>query len=182
MKIRCTNPKYRSYKDYGGRGISICERWADSFDNFLADMGPKPSRKHSLDRFPEVNGNYEPGNCRWATNTEQQRNKRDNTILEYGGVRACVAEWAEIRGIRQDTLLKRIGKYGWTIPQALGFDPPPVNRRHPLTFQNRTLSMKEWAAETGIPSSVIESRTARGWTVERTLATPKGKCERRSVK
>lgn len=75
MRTRCRNPRSASYHNYGGRGIKVCERW-DLFDNFLADMGLKPSPQHSLDRFPNNDGNYEPGNCRWATNYEQQNNKR----------------------------------------------------------------------------------------------------------
>lgn len=81
MKTRCTNPNAQHYDKYGGRGISISPRWVDNFDNFYEDMGPKPSPKHSIDRI-DVNGNYEPGNCRWATKTEQSRNTRlrkDNT-------------------------------------------------------------------------------------------------------
>jgi hypothetical protein len=74
MKTRCSNPKRSDWKNYGGRGISVCERWA-SFESFLADMGPKPSARHTMDRI-DNDGNYEPGNCRWATWDLQSRNKR----------------------------------------------------------------------------------------------------------
>ena len=74
MMTRCRNPSFHSYPVYGGRGIFVCERWND-FAAFFLDMGPRPSPSHTLDRFPDKHGNYEPGNCRWATKSEQARNR-----------------------------------------------------------------------------------------------------------
>lgn len=79
MKSRCYSPKWPAFKHYGGRGIRVCERWLLSFENFLADMGERPSNKHSIDRFPNNDGNYEPSNCRWATRKEQSSNQRKRT-------------------------------------------------------------------------------------------------------
>lgn len=77
-KDRCTNPNHKQWDDYGGRGIRMCERWLNSYENFIADMGYKSSPELSLDRFPDRNGDYEPGNCRWATVEEQNNNTRRN--------------------------------------------------------------------------------------------------------
>ena len=75
MKKRCYNPNISDFKNYGGRGIKVCDRWRDSFDNFYEDMGPKPTPDHQIDRI-DNDGNYEPGNCRWTTRSENQHNKR----------------------------------------------------------------------------------------------------------
>ena len=79
MHQRCSDPGHKSYKDYGGRGIRVCERW-QSFANFLADMGRRPALAHSIDRYPNNDGNYEPSNCRWATASEQARNRRPRAV------------------------------------------------------------------------------------------------------
>jgi hypothetical protein len=111
MRDRCRNPKAAHYDCYGGRGITVCERWINSFGNFYEDMGPRPSSRHSIDRI-DVNGHYEPGNCRWATIAEQRRNTRTNTIVQYLGRDMCIAEAAELSGISQCTLSMRIRR-GW---------------------------------------------------------------------
>jgi hypothetical protein len=100
---RCHNPNTRKFSDYGGRGISVCERWKNSFQNFIDDMGLKPSPKHSIDRI-DVNGNYEPSNCRWATNAEQSRNRRNNKWYEYNGIKYVITDWATFFNIKEGTL------------------------------------------------------------------------------
>lgn len=117
MKQRCTNPKCRNYPNYGGRGIRVCERWESSFEAFLADMGPRPSRKHSLDR-ENNNGNYEPGNCRWATVRQQARNKRTSRVLTVAGESATVAEWADRAGLGRSTVKERLRR-NWTPENCL---------------------------------------------------------------
>jgi hypothetical protein len=108
MKQRCHNPDDPGYHNYGGRGIEVCERWRESFEAFLADVGPKPSDKHSLDRFPNGNGNYEPGNVRWATWTEQMSNTRRTRHIEYGGETLTIKEWSVRTGIAYATLKQRL--------------------------------------------------------------------------
>lgn len=115
---RCRLPSDRAFHRYGGRGIRMCDRWADSFADFIADMGQRPSPKHSLDRI-DNDGNYEPGNCRWVTRTVQARNTRTNRLVEAFGEKLCIAAWAEKTGIRQHILIDRLGKLGWTPERAL---------------------------------------------------------------
>lgn len=116
MWTRCTNPKTQSYPNYGGRGISVCERWK-AFENFLADMGDRP-KGGTLERI-DVNGNYEPGNCRWATWKEQGRNKRTNHVIAAGGKTAPISEWAEELGLNKHTIGSRIRKQGLTHEEAV---------------------------------------------------------------
>lgn len=94
MKARCYYLNHPEYHLYGGRGISVCERWRNSFENFLSDIGSRPSKYHSVDRFPDKNGNYEPANCRWATQRQQAGNTRTNRWIEYGGRTMILADWA----------------------------------------------------------------------------------------
>ena len=108
MRNRCNNQKALQYKNYGQRGISVCERW-DKFENFYADMGDRPDEL-SIERI-DNNGNYEPSNCKWATHKEQGRNQRTNRIIKYGGKSQCLAEWAEEIGIARDTLWRRLNEY-----------------------------------------------------------------------
>ena len=117
MMARCFNPSLKFFERYGGRGITVCDRWMQ-FENFLADMGPRPSALHSIDRYPDKNGNYEPGNCRWATKKEQSRNTRTNNIVEFGGRRMALAEAIEASGLRTSTVSMRLVR-GWPVHAAL---------------------------------------------------------------
>jgi hypothetical protein len=120
MLQRCYNPKACGFEYYGERGIKVCDRWRDNFYNFYQDMGPRP-KGTTLDR-KNVNGDYEPRNCRWATYEEQANNKRDNTILTYNGISLNVTQWALKIGIKVNTLECRIIR-NWPVEEALGFRP-----------------------------------------------------------
>jgi hypothetical protein len=116
MKDRCLNPGQKHYPHYGGRGITVCDRWKLDFLPFLADVGERPSPRHSLDRI-NVDGNYEPGNVRWATQAQQARNKRDNRTVTWQGQTLTVTDWARITGIHRNTLDARI-RDGWPLEKA----------------------------------------------------------------
>lgn len=108
MIARCTYPKNKFWKTYGGAGVTVCERWRKSFADFFQDMGPRPSPKHSLDRFPNQNGNYEPGNVRWATPEEQAHNRTDNTNFTVGDETKTISEWSRILRVSRITLNRRM--------------------------------------------------------------------------
>ncbi len=116
MLQRCYNPKSVKYATYGERGIQVCQRWRDSFAAFLEDMGESPP-KMTLDR-KDNDGNYEPGNCRWATMKEQQRNRKNNRWIEAFGYRRTMAEWSELNGIPTCQIWSRI-TYGWSPERAV---------------------------------------------------------------
>lgn len=118
IKQRCYNQKLGCYPIYGGRGIRVCERWLESFQNFITDMGPRPSVEHSIDRI-DNNGPYSPENCRWATQREQRTNQSRTRLLTHNGATHSVAEWSRIVGIRLDTLLVRLDRQKWPIEKAL---------------------------------------------------------------
>jgi hypothetical protein len=107
---------HEDYPNYGGRGIKVCERWDKSFLNFLEDMGLRPY-KMSIERI-DVNGDYTPENCRWATSKDQMNNRRNNVFLEFDGNRLTVAQWAEKIGFKYSTLKMRLVK-GWDVQRAL---------------------------------------------------------------
>lgn len=109
MKERCSRKTLKSYYRYGGRGITVCNQWINSFENFFRDMGPKPSPKHSLERR-DNDGNYEPSNCYWATKKEQARNTRRNVFVEHMGHTKLLVEWAEILGVPYDLIQARLSK------------------------------------------------------------------------
>jgi hypothetical protein len=116
MLDRCENVKDHSYPNYGGRGIHVCERWQE-FAHFLADMGERPPGT-SLDRYPDNNGNYEPGNCRWATVVQQARNKRTTRYLTANGKTLSLGDWSAITGIGTAVLWARISR-GWAGDKAV---------------------------------------------------------------
>lgn len=110
IKKRCLNKNCKRYKDYGGRGITVCERWLNSFNYFLEDMGRKPSPEYSLDRYPNNDGNYEPSNCRWGTDEQQSNNKRSNVRFDIDGTFYSVKELSAKFGINPFTIKTRIRK------------------------------------------------------------------------
>lgn len=125
MRIRCNNPNAFGYENYGGRGITVCERWND-FTVFLNDMGERPSMSHSIDRIDNSKGYY-PENCRWATRREQSNNRRSNRKIEFYGVKKTISEWARMWGMGKHTIKDRLNR---GVPEAEIFiTPDPLSGR-----------------------------------------------------
>ncbi len=122
MGARCRIPRHPQWKYYGGRGITACERWSD-FANFLADMGNRPSPRHTLDRI-DNDGGYTPENCRWATRRQQMNNTRRNRVIEIKGEERTVTRWARHFGVDPATAWSRIYR-GWDAREAVSLPPVP---------------------------------------------------------
>lgn len=156
MKFRCTNESGNAYHHYGGRGITVCDRWLNNFEAFLEDMGPRPSRRHSLERI-DNDGNYEPGNVRWATQREQCQNTRRTKWIEYGGKTKKLQDWAKTLKIPHDTLYTRIFECGWTVERA--FTAPP---RKLYEFNGESKALTAWARELDLPYTTIYKKVVYG--------------------
>lgn len=116
MKARCLNPKEKAYEHYGGRGITICDRWKSSFKHFLEDMGSRPFARHEIERI-DNNGNYENGNCCWATRKEQNNNKRNTKVITIEDRTMSTTQWSAETGLSRGTIKSRIrsGRSGLSI-------------------------------------------------------------------
>lgn len=117
IKSRCTNPNHDAYDRYGGRGITICDKWKNSFPEFYLDMGERPGPEYSIERKENDKG-YEPGNCYWATKTEQANNRRSNVFHTYNGITKTISEWAREYRIPDHVLRKRLYA-GWDFEKAI---------------------------------------------------------------
>lgn len=198
MHARCADPSHHKYHLYGGRGIKVCEAW-HKFSNFLKDMGARPEG-HTIDR-KDANGDYEPGNCRWATTTEQNRNKRTNKRVEYRGNLYTAAELMESfpSAVNLTTLIQRIGKHKWDVDDALSLPAGSTNpkalqriresatrRATTVEYEGRSFTMSQLA---DLPVSVVDAKTIakrlnRGWLISDALTMPpqKGRCQHTNAK
>ena len=154
MIYRCTNPNTVQWMDYGGRGITVCERWF-TYENFIADMGPRPSSDYTLDRENNELG-YSKENCKWSTWVEQARNRRNNVMVDG----KCLSQIAEETGV---TLNRRFKKTG-------SIEAPNL-----IMHDGKSMNLLQWSKELGISQGMLYYRLSKGWTFERAIAEPKYK-------
>lgn len=176
MKRRCQNKNNKDYPRYGARGIGICERW-QTFENFLADMGQRPTLEHSIERKDNARG-YEPDNCVWATLDVQAQNKRSNRKVPWRGRSVCISALAREAGLDKGTLAKRLNS-GLSVEAAVTI---PLSLNQVLTDRDGRLNQLEhdglrqstraWAKQTGIARGTIARRLRNGWSVAEALSRP----------
>ena len=167
MIRRCEDINGKDYHHYGGRGIRVCRDWRRSFEVFLSEVGRRPSDTHKLERM-DNDGNYEPGNVRWATQKEQTNNRRGNRLIEYDGRRMTATQWSEETGLSSGTIIARLDS-GWAAKRILNTPP----RRHFVRHCGKTLTIAQWARELGISKVTIRVRLSRGWNTARALSPPR---------
>lgn len=176
MKQRCCDKNNRSYKRYGGRGITVCDEWLSNnngfinFYNWAMENGYQDNL--SIDRINN-DGNYEPSNCRWVTMLEQANNRRDNRYITYNGETKNIAQWSEQLGVNHMTLRGRLAR-GWSVEKTLTTKPSPKNTHqyNSITYNGKTYKLTEWAKRVNIDYNVLRLRLQRGWSIENTLTTP----------
>ena len=162
MRNRCRD---KSDKDYGGRGIRVCERW-NQFENFLADMGKRPSPQHSIDRI-KVNRHYTPSNCKWSTPVEQANNQRRHAKPGMFSIKQLAIAF----DLSARVLCRRLRR-GMSLHDALTL--PLKHRRNNLLlhYNGQTRPLTEWAEMLGLQKNTLHWRIVNGWTAEKALTTP----------
>ena len=173
MNRRCTDPCMNGYERYGGRGITVCAEWRDSFEAFRDwAIANGYSKGLTIDRI-DTDGNYEPSNCRWATGKEQANNRRSNRICTYNGFTGSLSEVCEKFGLDYGLVNNRIQK-GWSVAEALSTQKgaPTESRNHCLTFNGVTKTVAQWSKDLGFKKNTLSERLRNGYSIERALTEP----------
>ena len=182
MKSRCYNENDGKYDKYGGRGIRVCDEWlgkygAKNFAEWAYKNGfdeRKKQKEQSIDRI-DVDGNYEPSNCRFVNAKTQANNKTNTVYIEYNGERKSLQEWSELTGIKESTIRWRINN-GYSTEKALTEKVKAVKRsgKRYIRYNGKDQTISEWANELGMPVKVLYARLQRGWDIKRAFETPVG--------
>lgn len=169
---RCHNKTSPAYDRYGGRGITVCDRWREFREgghNFVMDMGLRPSPQHTLDRI-DNDGPYSPKNCRWATRVEQARNRRSNHLITAFGKTQSLVAWADETGIGSPTIRRRLKRGGMDPEKALSVQ---VKFRFKwFKYKGERYTLSELCNLLGLPYGTINARLAAGWGPKKAIFTP----------
>lgn len=168
MKQRCFNPSNNKYRNYGARGITICDEWLDFnvFEEWALANGY--DEVLTIDRI-DTNGNYEPNNCRWVDQQTQQNNRRNNVTFNVGGKDYTLNELSDKYKMNRATIMQRIGN-GMSIEEALSVG---LNYdHHAIEIDGRTKNLKQWCKELGMPYKTVHVRIKRGWSINEALTKP----------
>lgn len=185
MKRRCYDPNCKTYKDYGGRGITVCEEWLNLERTVIAGTQARHVTKGfvafkewamsngyadnlTIDRI-DVNGNYSPENCKWSTPKEQQNNTRKNLLVTYKGKTKTLPQWCEELGINYVRTRNRIFLQHWSVEKAFEMKESAVAKN--ITYKGKTQSIADWCRELNLSPYAVRNRLRRGWIVEEALGT-----------
>ena len=166
MRQRCYNLNFKYYRNYGGRGITICDEWQDFYAFEQLAYANGYSDDLTIDRI-DTNGNYEPSNCRWATMKVQANNKRNNRLITHNGKTQTESQWADELGISYATMRNRLHK---GLPIDRVFEDKDLRTTDKITYKGKTQTVTEWARETGVPRKNISRRLARGWSLDKVFS------------
>lgn len=169
MHERCTNRKHPYYFNYGGKGVTVCKRW-DSFDAFVADVGPRPSAAHTLER-KDGNKGYSPSNVRWATRKEQAANTLNCVELTHNGETRIMSDWAQVTGLRVHLISQRLSN-GWSVERTLTEKPRSKPKNVLIEFDGKKKTAAEWSKIRGVPAHRILTRLRQGYTAADAITTP----------
>jgi hypothetical protein len=169
MKERCHNPMCADYKNYGGRGIMVCNEWEEFTPFYKWAMANGYKDNLTLERI-EINGNYEPENCKWIPKAEQANNKRNNRLISYKGQQKTLAQWANILGLRYGLLHTRLS-CGWSVKRVFETPGPEsgLGNIKTITYRGKSKSIAQWARDLGIPYKVLYGRLYRGQSIEQII-------------
>ena len=168
MKGRCLNRNNKRYNYYGGRGITVCQEWAESFLKFMEDMGRRPYPKATLDRI-DVNKGYYKENCRWTDWITQSQNRRTAHYLTYKGRTMSMRQWSEETGLPLKRIKSRILQYHWSVEKTLETPDGIKANSKIITYHGRKMKMADWARELNLNYSTLKSMLGRGWTMDRVV-------------
>ena len=164
---RCLNPLSQAFHNYGGRGITVCKEWM-AFENFLLDVGPRPSQGYSIERINNNKGYY-PDNVKWIPSRDQGKNRRTSKWITFNGKTQIMEDWEREMGFKRHIILERLER-GWSVNKAI---TTPVRSSHKsVTFNGQTKTLSEWSKEVNIKNAEIWRRLNRGWSVEEALTVP----------